>query len=296
MAKNGPEGRKAALLALAVMFVLSGASGLPGSDDLDDIISGALQAMGYNFDSKQKRNEFFVSLIGEGGAQFMERGVSGLPGVPIDVSGRLGLGNLIPGTGLFTKKTDHTRDVAEFAGVAGDFIKRGFDTASKVIKGDIVGAHGAVATMAPKAAQNLFQAYDMANTGMYRDAQGRKVLDTDAGDAVSKALGLQPNDVKRVQDASSDAMRMIGLNRIRESEIAGEWAAGLFEKDQAKVQAARDDLKQWNIDNPDSPIKINFRQVLQRVNKMKESKIERIVKTSPKEIRATVKRELLASQ
>lgn len=296
MAKNGAQGRKAALLALAVMFVLSGASGLPGSDDLDDIISGALQAMGYNFDSKQKRKEFFVSLIGEGGADFMERGISGLPGVPVDVSGRLGIGNLIPGTGLLTKKTDHTRDVAEFAGVAGDFLTRGFDTASKIIKGDIGGVHGAVATMAPKAAQNLFQAYDMASTGMYRDAQGRKVLDTDAGDAISKAIGLQPNDVKRVQDAAGDAMRMIGLNRIRESEIAGEWAAGLFEKDQSKVQAARDDLKQWNIDNPDSPIKINFRQIIQRVHKMNESKIERIAKTSPKEIRASVKRELLASQ
>ena len=58
-------------------------------------------------------------IIGQAGADFVERGVSGIAGVPIDVSGRLGMGNLIPGTGLLTKKTDHTRDVAEIAGPAG---------------------------------------------------------------------------------------------------------------------------------------------------------------------------------
>src|SRR5574337_1391062 len=34
MAKSGPEGRKAALLALGVLFMMAGASGLPGADDV----------------------------------------------------------------------------------------------------------------------------------------------------------------------------------------------------------------------------------------------------------------------
>ena len=296
MAKNGPEGKKAALLALGVLFLMSGAGGMPGADDLDDLISGALQSMGYNFDSKSKRQEFFVSLFGEGGAQFMERGVSGLPGVPIDVSGRMGLGNLIPGTGLFTTKTDHTRDVVEFAGPGGDLIKRGFDAAGKLITGDIGGKSGALATIAPKAAQNMYQALDMANMGMYRDAKGMKVLDTDGYDAVAKAIGFQPNDVKRSQDASFEVQRMIGLNRITESEIANRWALGLFEKDQAKVQAARDDLAEWNRANPESPIRIKFGQVAQRVKKMNETKSQRIAKTAPKEIRAAVRAELAAAR
>ncbi|WP_114969574.1 PLxRFG domain-containing protein [Rhodoferax ferrireducens] len=293
MAKNGPEGKKAALLALGVLFLLSGSGGMPGADDLDDLISGAMQSMGYNFDSKSKRQEFFAGLFGEGGAQFLERGVSGLPGVPIDVSGRMGLGNLIPGTGLFTKKVDHTRDVAEFAGPGGDLIKRGFDAAGKLITGD---AGGAVKSIAPKAVQNLAQAFDMANMGMYRDAKGGKVLDTDGYDALAKAIGFQPNDVKRSQDASFEVQRMIGLNRVTESEIANRWALGLFEKDQAKVRAARDDLAEWNRVNPESPIRIKFGQVAQRVKKMNETKSERIAKTAPKEIRNTVRQELEASR
>ena len=289
MAKSGPEGKKAALLALAVLFLLSGAGGMPGADDLDDVISGAMQAMGYNFDSKMKRKEFFVSLLGEGGAQFVERGVSGLPGVPLDVSGRMGLGNLIPGTGLLTKKADHTRDVAEIAGPAGDFVKRGFDAAGKLITGNVAGA---VNSIAPKAIQNITQAFDMANMGMYRDTKGMKVLDTDMGDAVVKAIGFQPNDVKRAQDANSEVARMIGLNKIVETEIANRWAIGIFEKDTDKVQAARDDLAEWNRSNPESPIRINFTQIRSRVQKMNQTKAERIAKTAPREIRAAVRKEL----
>lgn len=293
MYKSGPEGKKAALLALAVLFLMSGAGGLPGSDDLDDLISGLLQRMGYNFDTKAKRKEFFASLVGEGGAQFLETGISGLPGMPLDVSGRLGMGNLIPGTGVFQKKADYTRDVLEIAGPGGDFVKRGFDAAGKVIEGDVLGLNGAVRTIAPKAVQNLYQSYDMASMGMYRDAKGMKVLDTDGYDATLKAIGFQPNDVKKVQDASFEAQRMIGLNRLRESEIANRWALGIFEKDSEKVRAAREELREWNETNPGSPIRINFKQILQRVQKMNQTKAERIAATAPKEIRNDVRNSLV---
>lgn len=296
MAKNGPEGKRAALLALGILFLLSGAGGMPGADDLDDLISGALQSMGYNFDSRTKRQAFFAEMFGQGGAQFLERGISGLPGTPIDVSGRMGLGNLIPGTGLFVKKVDHTRDVVELAGPGGDLVKRGFEAGSKLIKGEILGANGAAVTIAPKAAQNLHKAFDMANMGMYRDAKGAKVIDTDATDAVMKAIGFQPNDVKKVQDASFEAQRMIGLNKLTESELAARWALGLFEKDSDKVKAAREDLAEWNRVNPESPIRIKFTQVLQRVKKMNETKAERMIKTAPQEIRNAVRAELEASR
>ena len=290
--QGGPEGKKAAMLALAVLFLMSGAGGMPGGDDLDDLISGIMQRLGYNYDSKTKRQEFFASIVGEGGAQFLERGVSGLPGVPLDVSGRLGMGNLIPGTGLLVKKIDHTRDLAEIAGPGGDFVKRGFDAAGKVLDGNVFGANGAAATVAPKAIQNLYQSYDMANMGMYRDAKGMKVLDTGAADSVLKAIGFQPNDVKKVQDASFETQRMIGLNKLRETEIANRWALGIFEKDSDKVKAAREELAQWNATNPESPIRINFKQILQRVQKMNQTKAERITATAPKEIRADVRRAL----
>ena len=289
MAKSGPEGKKAALLALGVLFLMSGMQGLPGADDLDDVIDGVMQRLGYNFDSKMKKREFFASLFGDGAAAFLMKGASGLPGAPIDVAGRLGLGNLVPGTGLFTKKTDHTRDVAELFGAAGSFASQGFTAADKLTQGD---AGAAVKAVLPVAAQNLVQAVDMASTGMYRDKAGRKVIDTDAYDAVAKAIGFQPNDVAKVQQASQDVQTMIALNKMRETEIADKWARAIFEKDVSARQEAVQELADWNAQNPESPIRINTAQLLKRLKAMREDKIARIEHTAPKEIKATVRREI----
>jgi len=291
---NGPEAntasRMAALNALAILVLVAGVGGLPGADDLDDLISGLLQSMGYNFDSKAKRRAFLMEHLGAGGQRFVEHGLSGLPGVPIDVSGRLGLGNLVPGTGLFTKKKDHTSDVAELAGPAGDLFKRGFQAGGALVKGDVGEAVNAVA---PMAARNVVKAFDMANMGMYRDQRGNKVIDTDMVDAVFKGIGFQPAEVKQVQDATGEIQRMVGLNKMRESEIADKWAQGLFEKNPEKAAEARQELLDWNAANPDMRIKIDYSQIFKRLKAMNQTKQQRIEKTAPREIRAAVRQELM---
>jgi hypothetical protein len=60
-----------------------------------------------------------------------------------------------------------------------------------------------------------------------------------------------------------------------------------------KVKEARDELAKWNEDNPSTPIRIQFNQIMIRLKKMNQSKTERIAKTSPVEIRQQV-REALA--
>lgn len=289
MAKSGPEGRKAALFMLAMMLLMGGAEGLPFADDADDVIDGALQRLGYNISAKQWKEEFLADVFGEAGGRFLRTGISGLPGAPIDVSGRLGMGNVIPGTGFLTKKTDYSRDILELAGPAGDFGKRVFQGANEVLAGNVVKA---ATTAAPKAFSNMAQAYDMQVTGMYRDQKGRKVIDTDGYDALAKAIGFQPNDVARVQDAAVQQQQMIAVNRMREAEIADKWAQAEFAKDREKVAEAKAELKEWNEKNPDAPIAIKYSQIFRRVREMNKSKADRIAGTAPKEIRASVKRDL----
>ncbi|MEK7207194.1 MAG: PLxRFG domain-containing protein, partial [Pseudomonadota bacterium] len=47
--RSGPEGKKAALLGLAILMLMSGVDELPFVEDAEDVIDGALQRMGYNF-------------------------------------------------------------------------------------------------------------------------------------------------------------------------------------------------------------------------------------------------------
>jgi len=287
--QGGPEGKRAALLALAVLFVLSGVGGLPFAGDADDLIDGVMQRLGYNFSSKQAKTEFFERILGQSGAQIAMRGLSGVAGVPIDISGRLGMSNLLPGTGLLTKKENFSSDLAELAGPAGDLVKRAFQATEQALSGEV---GKAAVTISPLAARNAAKAVEMGQTGMYLDTKGKKVIDVDAADIAAKAIGFQPNNVARVQSATWDVQRMIAMVKMREGEIADKWAKGVFLSDSGMVKDARDDLTQWNRDNPESPIRIKMPQIVKRVREMRTSKADRIAKTAPKEIRAQVKQDL----
>ena len=128
--------------------------------------------------------------------------------------------------------------------------------------------------------------------GMYRDQSKKMIIQTDTIDAISKGLGFNPYNVKIAQDSTGEVQRAIALNKLTESQIADKWAQGLFEKDPDKVQEARDVLSRWNRDNKDMQIRIQFSQIYKRVQSMKQTKEQRIMKTAPKEVRNTIRQEL----
>ncbi|WPG35296.1 PLxRFG domain-containing protein [Variovorax sp. EBFNA2] len=284
--QGGPEGKRAALLALGMLMLMGGAGGLPFAEDLEDAADGLAQMMGYNFSSKKARQEFLESMLPRGIAQFIDKGVSGLPGAPLDVSGRLGMGNLIPGTGLLLEKTSHARDVLEIAGPAGDFASRILSGGRSVLTGD-VGA--GVLEMSPAAVRNAAKGADMAATGMYRDAKGYKVLDTGALEAAMKGIGFQPGSVATIQEANRISQGAKAFYNLRAQEIRALWAQGIFEGDAKKVQAARDQVATWNEKNPEQPMQVRIPDVMRRVREMRKSKDERIADTAPKAMRAQLK-------
>ena len=150
----------------------------------------------------------------------------------------------------------------------------------------------AIEISSPTAVRNVIKAIDMANTGMYRDEKGRKVINTDGYDAIAKGLGFTPSSVDNVQDASRIQQQLIALNKLRTSEISALMADGRFEKDQSKIDKAKQQLSTWNSDNKDSPIVINGQSVSKRVQEMNKTKAQRITAAAPKSIRASVKKEL----
>ncbi|WP_262880421.1 PLxRFG domain-containing protein [Pseudomonas paralcaligenes] len=287
------DGRKAAMLMIATLMLMSGVGGLPFGEDAEDLIDGAAQLMGYNFSAQKAKQQFLDDVFGQGLAGFIEKGVTGLPGMPLDVSGRLGMGNLIPGTGLLQERTDHTRDVLEIAGPAGDMASRFVSGGRKILGGDI-GA--GLLEMSPTAVRNAAKGVDMAATGMYRDTKGYKVLETSHLEAAMKAIGFQPASVAQVQEANWLNQRAKAFYSLRAQEIRAQWAAGIFERDQGKVAAARQQIADWNARNPDQPMIIRVPDIMRRVREMSKSKDQRIADTAPRAMRAAMREELARSR
>ncbi|THJ36166.1 PLxRFG domain-containing protein [Lampropedia aestuarii] len=274
--------RRAVGWSIAMLMLTAGAGGLPFVEDAEDLIDGAGQLMGYNISAKQWRKEFLQSTIGAELGEFFEQGMSGLPGAPIDVSGRLGLGNLIPGTGLFLSKQSRERDLLEVVGPAGDLISRGFTGARKLLTGDVAGA---ALEVSPNAVRNAAKGVDMAVSGMYKDTKGYKVLDTTLTEALSKAAGFQPKSVSEVQETNSFMLRSRSFYTTTSSEIKAQWAAALFEKDESALANVRSRLEAWNRNNPDQRIIIKMPDIWKRVRNMEKDRTQRIQDTSPKAIR-----------
>ena len=282
-------GQKGALTMVAVMLLMGGANGLPFEQDMEDVLDGILQRMGYNFSSKRAKQEFLINTLGQDGSDVALRGLSGLPGVPIDIAGRFSMGKLIPGTGLLTKKDSHASDVAELFGPVADVAKRAFDAGNKLVDGKFVDAATAVM---PASIRNIAKGADMMHTGMYRDDRGYKVNDTTPTESVMKMVGFQPNSTAHVQDAKGQALDVVGQARMESKDIQEQWAQGLAAGDQDMVKEARQRRDEWNAKNPDTPIVISMPSVIKRVREMKMSAIERTRLIAPKALKAAVGREL----
>lgn len=233
-----------------------------------------------------------IDTFGSDAADFIERGASGLPGVPLDVSGRLGLGNLIPGTGIFLDRSNHTRDVLELLGPVGDLGSRFVSGARKAVSGDI---GGALLEVSPVAVRNLAKGADMAATDQYRDARGYKVLETTGLEAALKAVGFQPAGVAKIQDANYLNQRAKDFYSLNAQKIRSTWAEGIYEKDSDKVQRAREMVLEWNQRNPEQPMMIRMPDILRRVREMGKDKAQRIADTAPRAMRQQLREELLAN-
>ena len=147
----------------------------------------------------------------------------------------------------------------------------------------------AIKNVAPISVQNALKGAKMAVNGYYQDTKGRKVVDTDGWDALMKGFGFQPSKVANVQGKKGDVLRMKEVAQIKESDIVNKWASGIVEGNSDKKDEARRDLAEWNEKNPDSRIKIDLRQVSNKAKQIRMTAGERLMKSTPKELRGTAK-------
>lgn len=286
------EGRKAAMLMVATIFLLSGTGGLPFMEDAEDVIDGFGQMIGYNMNTRKARDEFLDEIFGEMAGDFLESGISSIHGMPTDISSRLGMDNLIPATGIFKERTNNTRDVMELAGPAGDFIGRTLSGARTAVQGAAAGdarqvGRGALETM-PVAVRNAFKGADMLGSGIYKDTKGYKVIDTSPLDAAVKAIGFQPKNVSKAQNANYLAQSELAFYTLRAAQIRALWAQGVSEKNKGKVDDARAALANWNSRNPDQPITIRPTDIARRVREMNMTKDQRTAKRAPTALRSKI--------
>ncbi|QOJ19473.1 MAG: PLxRFG domain-containing protein [Gammaproteobacteria bacterium] len=288
--RGGPEGKRAALIMLAVLMLASGEEGLPFAQDLDDLIDTIGQLFGLDTNMRRNKREAAYQILGDKLGDMFLYGISSQ--LPLDVSGRLGLGNFIPGTGLLKKSDEQmrTRNAIELLGPAagmGSQLGDAYDAATEGNSGK------ALQNLAPKAIKDILAAEEMARKGYSSDFKGRKVTDVGLSDAAIKASGFNPTKIANVHRKTMPLQQDISLQKITETSIANQWARGIMENDKAMIDEAKKRQDDWNKKNPRIPIAINGNQIRDRVRSLNTDKNTRLLKDSPKEMRGRIGLELL---
>jgi hypothetical protein len=286
-------------LALAVLAVAAGLSGLPGADDLDDLIDTIAEGLGFAWNTKQERYAFLANTLGRNAADFATRGISAF--MPLDVSARLGQQNLIPGSAVFKRsETDRLRDALEWLGPAGSQVMQLLRAYERIQSGGFTDptkyADALLRDLGPKALTNAYQAYEMSQLGFYTDRLGRMVTQTTPVDAFVKGIGFQPTSVSEASEARQIVRQQIALMKAVKRGVAAQYAQGVFEKDPAMIERARQDLRDWNRKNPDARLYLDPASIRQRVGQLRLSANERLVMTAPRHMRAKLMEEMAGGE
>ncbi|MES2319952.1 MAG: PLxRFG domain-containing protein [Pseudomonadota bacterium] len=283
---GGAEGKKAAAMYLAVLILAAGVMGLPYADDIDDLIDTVGQWLGYNTNMKRTKREWAYKTLGKGFGDLAMYGASSQ--LPLDFGGRMGLGNVVPATGLLKPSGENNR-TQEFLELGGPVVsglgKQVFDAYDAASMGDLGKATG---SMMPTAIRNASAGLDMAASGKAVDMKGKVKTDATAVDAFSKSIGFSPTKVANINRANMPIQQDLALQKLTETNIVELWAQGAAKGDQDMMDKARLKMEDWNAKNPDTPVMISAHQIMAKARQDMTPADQRLMRSAPKEMRGHV--------
>jgi hypothetical protein len=293
------EGR---IIMLGSLLLLSGVRGIPGSDDILDIVDGIAQRLGLKVGSIEKefarltRSVFGDELAAEINPIVMRGLLDHFTG--LSFSNRLGLGDIIPGTGLLkpsATKQEILREVVNIAGAPTSFLVGTFEYAFNTLPAVATGRKGlgALLTDSPATAiKNLGTAFKFYDTGAIVDTKGYVVAqNASAWEILGKALGWYPSRAQAQMDwLMADSQEQAYMSMIK-TEATRQAVAARLSGDAEAEKEVKEYIKDWNESTKGTRLEIrNFEKGLsQAFREAKKPLALRSLKSSAKGGRAEAK-------
>jgi ribosomal protein L33 len=293
------EGR---IIMLGSLILLSGVRGIPGSDDILDIVDGIAQRLGLKMGSIEKEfarltKEVFGAELAEDINPIIMRGLlDHFTGWSF--SNRLGLGDIIPGTGLLkpsATKQELLREVVNIAGAPTSFLVGSLEYFTNTIPGVVTGRSSLSSLMTDspvRAVKNFGEALKFQDTGAILDSKGYVVAKNATGwEIMGKALGWYPSRAQAQMDwMMADSQEQAYMSMIKTEAVRRAVSARLS-NDPEGEKNVKDYIKEWNESTKGTRLEIrNFdKSVNQAFKEAKKPLALRSLKSSAKAGRAEAK-------
>ena len=273
---------KGRIIMLGSLILLSGLRGLPGSDDLLDIVDGLCQRLGLRVGSVEKEfvritREVFGKELAEELNPILMRGlldhVTGW-----SFSNRIGLGDIIPGTGLLkpsATKQELLREVENLAGAPTSFIAGVLNWTGGTLPAVLSGRQSPLELLRDspvRAFKNLGDAWQFHNSGAIVDSKGYVVAKNATNwEILGKAMGFYPSRAQVQMDwMAADTQEQAYASMIK-TEALREAVVAKLEGDTDKQTRVKNYIAEWNEASKGTRLEIrNFDKSVQ--NAYKEAK------------------------
>lgn len=251
--KGDKEARKTLAGILVTHAMASGVLGLPFVTTMLAIASALGSDDDDPWDAEAALRNTLSDTFGDAAGEVMAKGFSRL--TPLDVSGRLGLNQLIfPDIqdGLDGKKWAESLVVGSTGAVVGAGINAA-DGMQKMVDGRYLeGLEG----MLPAAIRNPLKAIRYGLDGQV-DKSGIVIKDDfDPFELAGQAIGFRSSDLALKQEGKSAIYQRDRSLSAARTKILSAMAKAVMDNDLSAMEKLRDVIVQWNSKNPDRPIRI----------------------------------------
>jgi hypothetical protein len=256
-------------------MALSGTTGLPFVRDILDGIETAGGLVGKPVNTEREIQIALHDALGQTmGSAVNTALMDGIVNLNplIDVKGRMGMGDLIPATAYFSPTTSDymkSSEISQIAGPIGGLLEKVKESVALAQ----VGAYGQSGVqLLPKAITSVGQGAIAATTGDYRNMKtGVKTNDATVLDGIVKMLDAQPAGIAkegRVRGLEmKDKSSQIYLNKRWKER----YEAALESGDRTQVRDIKQQIRDYNKENPRYPIKFNQKLAETNFNKSNQT-------------------------
>lgn len=235
---------------LVGLWLLTGLSGLPFAEDLEDLIDTLAQKLkvsgwrGARYEAAQ-----FVDGIFPGMSPVFLKGLVN-EYMPADIAGRTSLGDLLPGTDILLAGADVSRGLGEIAGPAPSMLIGTAQFASDLLSVPFstTTTMEGVAREAPiTMIRAMADAYAYTQAGAVVDRRGYTVsTDMSAATILTRALGFYPSSAAAQYEVIRSAKRMTDYQREVVTGFRTAWVGAMIRGDRDFARQIEASVDAWN--------------------------------------------------
>jgi hypothetical protein len=292
--RNLSYGGKIGMLT-GLMF-LSGMSGLPFAEDIEDLMDTLAQKFGLDIGQGPALRKFLTEQLDAafpGIAPFVIKGVAN-QFAPIDVAAKTGIGNIIPGTGFLLAGSDPSHELAE---VAGPIFGMGFNMTKFTY--DLIRAPVSETTTVVDALRNspVSLARSVGDVAMYLqsgaivDKRGYVVApEVNAATVLTRLLGFYPVAAAEQYEFIKYARRAADYQRQVSVAYRDAWIKAMVSGDRQQAARIVQAVNEWNAANPDAKLNNWLKNSQRALKEAQRPAGERFLKSTPLASRGDLQR------